>query len=288
MPARWRPFMVANPVFVNELRQSAFRRRGFGIAAVLVIVGSVLALVACFEELRLVAVYAPLVALPIIVPAIASGAFAKEYEQQTWMDLYLTRLSNAQVVWGKFGAYLAQVCGALIAIVPACLIMLGALYRPPGDGVFTQPYILPSPILLAGMLIGYLFKLVVSACLAIWLTMICSRYSPNRRTALMTSYIAMGLYTALGLLVWNMVGSFDYRYDAGYDTSATGYSSAHREPLNMPGFMQSFHMIFSLVVGVGAYVLLWVSLSEQRGYRDSNSERAVTRSWQPAARVRKR
>src|SRR5947209_19547574 len=116
--------MTVNPVFVNELRQSAFRRRGPLIAAVLIAAGTLLALLAQLDSLHAAVVFTPVILLPLIVPAIASGAFAKEYEQQTWLDLYLTRLTNAQVVWGKFGAFALQVGVALIAFAPALVLML--------------------------------------------------------------------------------------------------------------------------------------------------------------------
>src|SRR5450432_698219 len=114
--------MVVNPVFVNELRQSAFRRQGILVAVALLVAGALFAMLAQVDSLRNIVVYAPVVLLPLIVPAIASGAFAKEYEQQTWLDLYLTRLTNAQVVWGKFGAYFVQIAVSLLAFMPSIVL----------------------------------------------------------------------------------------------------------------------------------------------------------------------
>src|SRR5690242_12143133 len=111
--------LTANPVFVNELRQSFVRRRGMHVVVALILAAFFFTLFTQLEGLRNTVVYAPLVLIPLIVPAIGSGAFAKEYEQQTWMDLYLTGLTNAQLVWGKFSAYLVQVVVALVACVPA-------------------------------------------------------------------------------------------------------------------------------------------------------------------------
>src|SRR4051812_33810378 len=116
--------MTINPVFVNELRQSVFRRRGAQVTAGLALFSVLIAALGGTDSLRNIVVYAPLVFLPLIVPAIASGAFAKEYEQQTWMDLYLTSLTNAQLVWGKFGAYLLQVSVALLTLTPALILLL--------------------------------------------------------------------------------------------------------------------------------------------------------------------
>ena len=55
--------------------------------------------------------------------------------------------------------------------------------------------------------------------------------------------------------------------------------------LTIPGFIESCHLIFCAVVGIGSFVLLWGSLSEQRGYRGS-TDNSVTRGWQPIARAR--
>jgi len=278
--------MAVNPVFVNELRQSAFRRRGALFTAALVLAGILLSMLAQLDSLRNIVVYAPLILLPLLVPAIASGAFAKEYEQQTWMDLYLTRLTNAQVVWGKFGAYFVQVAAALCALAPSLvLILLGDYSRRLSDLQFG---IVPLHWQLAAVwtTLSYMFKLFASACLYIFLAMVCSRYSPNRRAALTWSYIAMGLYSGFGVLVWSLVGSLDYQIHS-VDLAPTvgdGIASAPIE-LTTPGFMESFHLIICSIVGLGSFFLLWVSMSEQRGYRTSK-EGGITRAWQPIAKER--
>ena len=276
--------MTANPVFVNELRQSAFRRRGTLIMVVLVLAGILLSMLAQLGSLRNIVAYAPLALLPLIVPAIASGAFAKEYEQQTWMDLYLTRLTNAQVVWGKFGAYFVQVAIALFAVAPSLLlILLGDYSRRLSDLRFG---VVPLECQLAAIwtTLCFMFKLFASSCLTIFLTMICSRYSPNRRTALTWSYIAMGLYSGLGMLIWAMLGALDYQNQVSDSqtlaSARTGYVPIE---LTVPGFMENFHLVFCGVVGAGSFILLWVSLSEQRGYRGSADSGPVTRAWQPIA-----
>ncbi len=277
--------MAVNPVFVNELRQSAFRRRGIAIAAALILVGLLLSILAQLDSLRNLVVYAPLILLPLLVPAIASGAFAKEYEQQTWMDLYLTRLTNAQVVWGKFGAYFVQVALALCALAPSLvLILLGDYSRRLSDLRFE---IVPLHWQLAAIWTTccYMLKLFASSCLYIFLAMICSRYSPNRRTALTWSYIAMGLYSGLGVLVWTLLGSLDYQNQAGNSTAQSAALDNVPIELTVPGFMESFHILFCGIVGAGSFVLLWVSLSEQRGYRATGGA-SVTRAWQPIAKQR--
>jgi hypothetical protein len=276
--------VTVNPVFVNELRQSVFRRRSSAIISALVIVGALLSMLAQLGSMRALVVYAPVVLLPLIVPAIASGAFAKEYEQQTWMDLYLTRLTNAQVVWGKFGAYVLQIAVCVLALAPSLVLVLLGIYSRKLSELRYD--VIPLEWQLAAVLTtaAFVFKLLVSACLYVLLTMVCSRYSPNRRAALTSSYIALALYTGLGLLVWSMLGAFDYQVQMAEERAASPTSGFVPIELTPPGFMESFHLIFSGVVGIGSLVLLWVSLSEQRGYRGSGDVAGVTRSWQPTAR----
>ncbi len=275
--------MAVNPVFVNELRQSVFRRRG-GLVVGLLAAGAILfAMVAQIGSLRTIIVYGPVLLVPLLVPAIASGAFAKEYEQQTWLDLYLTRLTNAQVVWGKFGAFFAQVAIALLAFAPALVLMLlGDYSRRLSDLRFD---VVPIKWQLAAIVTtaSFIGKLLLSACLYILLTMICSRYSSTRRMALTWSYIALALYTGLGVLIWSQVGALDYQIYSGSPDALSASSGSGVIELEVPGFMESFHLIFCCVVGLGAAFLLWISLSEQRGYRGSGDGAAATRAWQPIA-----
>jgi hypothetical protein len=275
--------MTVNPVFVNELRQSAFRRRGVAVLAGLILAGVFFCALAQLTSLRNLVVYAPLVVLPLLVPAIASGAFAKEYEQQTWLDLTLTRLTNAQVVWGKFGAYFVQVGAALLVFAPSLVLMLLAEYSRRLSEL--RPGFVPLEWQAAAVLTtaSFMVKLLASASLYVLLAMICSRYSPNRRTALTWSYVAIGLYTGLGMLVWTLLGAFDYQVQMADESGEFKRHGFAPIELTVPGFMENFHLIFCAVVGLGSLLLLWISLSEQRGYRRSGDD-GVTRGWQPIAR----
>lgn len=269
--------MTVNPVFINELRQSAFRRRPVLIGATWIGIAFLLLLPAFAHMGKLPLVILPSILLPLIVPSIAAGAFAKEYEQQTWQDLYLTRLTNAQVVIGKFCAYFLQVGAMLLAFAPALLLMLinDLVFDTISLGVWMQ--ILWS----TG---AFIFKLFLSAILYILLAMVCSRYSSTRRTALAWSYAALGLYAAAGWLVWNCVGQLSYQNDVLTNALANGpNASIPTDPLTIPGFMEGFHLIFCSVVGLGSMFLLWVSLSEQRGYKQGQKGEEQNRAWQPIA-----
>ena len=271
--------MTANPVFVNELRQSAFRRNPVLIAAGWIGCTFLLLVLALARFGKMPLLILPSIALPLLVPSIAAGAFAKEYEQQTWQDLFLTRLTNAQVVIGKFCAYLLQVGALLLAFVPALLMLIVNDYSFDDTSLLTW-------INIAAMTIVFMSKLLLSACLYILLAMVCSRYSGTRRTALAWSYAALALYAALGWFVWTLVGQLAYQNDVVSSVMNYGPSGPRHQPidLSLPGFMEGFHLIFCSVVGIGSVVLLWVSLSEQRGYRVNSANGEKMRNWQPVVR----
>lgn len=257
--------MNLNPVFVNEIRQSVFRRKP--LLAIVLWVG-----IAAF--LRWMAQYVsagpyplswlPAVVLPLVAPAFTAGAFAKEYEQQTWQDLYLTRLSNAQVVLGKFGASVLLVWLVVLSFFPATMLLM---FRE-GNAWAVQP---------GWWVVVLAFKLFLSASLYVLLALVCSRYSRNRRTAMVWSYIALFLYAMLGSMVWAMVGYDVSRAGAYQNFQAGGYPAVSQDPIS-PSFMEGVHLIFCGVVGIGSFILLWVSLSEQRGYKDDGSSK---QAWQP-------
>lgn len=269
--------MIVNPVFLNELRQSPIRRKP---AQAFILWALATTFLMWLTQYLAGAPYAltwlPMFALPIIVPGFAAGTFAKEYEQQTWQDLYLTRLTNFQVVTGKFGAALLQVWILLLSFLPAMTLMLvneGKEWaRTPGWWT-----------------IVLMFKLLLSASLYVLLAMVCSRYSSNRRTALIFSYTALFLYALMGAAVWSLVGQTvaDAERAETVVTFVNGVlqtQSQVSDPVS-PGFMGGIHLIFCSVVGAGSLVLLWVSMSEQRGYNKDNKE-TMNRAWQPIANRR--
>lgn len=263
--------MTLNPVFVNELRQSPLRRRP--LQALAIWAGATMFLMWLSQFARGVPYalsWLPMFALPIIVPSFAAGTFAKEYEQQTWQDLYLTRLSNAQVVLGKFCASALLVWLVALSFVPPTWFLLAqqgkleGLHRIGMDWWFVT----------AWWMIVLAFKLLLSGSLYVLLAMVCSRYSNNRRTALVWCYIALFLYALLGMIVWSSIGMQAYHSEM----ILNGGPGNSLDDALAPSFMQGVHLIFCSVVGVGSLVLLWVSLSEQRGYKDSEEPK---RAWQP-------
>ncbi|HZT42737.1 MAG TPA: hypothetical protein VFA07_11280 [Chthonomonadaceae bacterium] len=266
--------MNLNPVFVNEMRQSIFRRKPFlavllWILAVVVLQWIAQAVMPGPYSLS----WAPILALPLIAPVFTAGAFAKEYEQQTWQDLYLTRLSNAQVVLGKFCASALLVWLVALSFVPPTWFLMAQQGKL--EGLLPDKWTGMDWWFATGWwMIVLAFKLLLSGSLYVLLAMVCSRYSHNRRMALVWSYIALFLYGLLGTIVWTTIGMQAYQSSR----ILSGSPNPALDDALAPSFMQGVHLIFCSVVGVGSLVLLWVSLSEQRGYRDDVEPK---RAWQP-------
>jgi hypothetical protein len=267
--------MIVNPVFVNELRQSFFRRNPLLGFSIWVALTAFLMWVTQLLPTHLPLSMLPLFALPLIVPAFAASTFAKEYEQQTWQDLFLTRLSNFQVVIGKFGAALLLSMTMMLCFVPAMILMQ---INEHATMTFAPGW----------WMVSLLCKLVLSASLYVLLAMTCSRYSANRRTALVWCYVALSLYALVGFFVWQMVGQQVDRNADYLNSSSSSYNGVRAESMDemiAPGFMGGIHLVFCCVVGLGTLILMWVSLSEQRGYKGGTDDENK-RAWQPAARRR--
>lgn len=127
--------------------------------------------------------------MPLVVPAYAAGAFAKEHEQRTWQDVILTRLSAFEILSGKFFACLLPTLTTIIVLFPPFALML----------IMQNIHwaMEPGPWML---IVG--FKLLVSAAFYIAVVMVCSYHSANTRTALVIGYIALGLYAAFNYALW--------------------------------------------------------------------------------------
>ncbi len=246
---------MENPVFINELRQSPFRRKLYQWILLWIAACAVIIFCGDYIDPRMMFFWMPIIVLPVVVPTFTAGLFAREYEQQTWQDMALTRLTNAQVVIGKFLASFLQVGAVLLMLLPP--IYYDMITRRNELGAIWLWDI-----------VVYLFKLMLSTTFYIMLAMVCSRYSSNRRTSLIWCYITLFLYALLESTVWNALG-LTFGWNPQSNNAAEGY-------------MQQIHLLISAVVGIGGGFLLWVSLSEQRGYHGSGT--GVSRGWQPIDR----
>jgi len=267
-----------NPVFINELRQSPYRRRP---AQAIVIWGAAaffLMWMAHSLDAPTPMFWIPILALPFLVPSFAAGAFAKEYEQQTWQDLFLTNLTNFQVVMGKFWAAMLQTAFPLMALVPALgLIFARAVVHQPfqaGEEVasISNYYSLPAIVFFMSL---FAAKLVLLSGLYVLIGMVCSRYSASRRGALIWNYVAMFAFTFLGSMVWQL-------YANGYNSVAVNTNRMMDGSFLPLGFMEGPHLLFCAVAGGGSCFLLWISLSEQRGYQERQNG-AVGKGWKSPA-----
>lgn len=268
-----------NPVFLNELRQSFLRRKPVQAFIIWTLVTGVMMFLAQYAPPDNPLTFLPMIALPLIVPAFAAGAFAKEYEQQTWQDLYLTRLTNLQVVLGKFFAALALTMATILSFIPPVILMLA-------NSVAAQGFGRNITLVPGWWLVTLLFKLTLSASLYVLLAMTCSRYSANRRASMVWCYIALSLYAFFGFVIWSQIGQA-YERNTQYLDGSQGIAMQRAIDPISPGFMGGIHLIFCCVVGIGVLILMWVSMSEQRGYRQSSNE-DTARAWQPIGRSARR
>ncbi len=267
--------MELNPVFINEIRQSPFRRRPILSIAVWAAAAFVLMWMAQASDAATQLFWIPLLALPFLVPSFAAGAFAKEYDQQTWQDLYLTNLTNFQVVMGKFWAAMLQTAFPLLALMPALGLILtrSAMHVSDGSSPDTELALIGLPMVVIFMLI-FAVKFVFLTGLYVLIGMVCSRYSTTRRSALIWNYAVMFLFTLCSSLIWQLIAS-------GYNSTMVTPGRLLTGTFLPVGFMESSHLLFCSVAGLGSCFLLWVSLSEQRGYQERQTGDSG-RGWRSA------
>src|SRR5258708_176950 len=98
--------MIFNPFFLNELRERFVWAKPPPCFAIWAGGMAVLTYIAVSLPGVNAGIYLqfPQIMLPIIAPAFAAGAFAKEHEQRTWQDLMLTNLTTRELLFGKFFA----------------------------------------------------------------------------------------------------------------------------------------------------------------------------------------
>ena len=192
--------MATNPVLVNDLRKSLFRRKPVLAVAIMALIIVVLTLglsgmlpMSVADHLSQIPLWHfPDLLLPVVVPAFTAGAFAKEYEQRTWQDVLLTQLRVSEILGGKFFAALLPTIATIIVLFPPfALLMIIQNVRwamEPGLWMFVVAA-----------------KFFVSATFYIALVLVCSYYSANARAALVVSYVVLGLYAVLNYALWTFL-----------------------------------------------------------------------------------
>lgn len=256
-----------NPIILHELRQSFLRQRWVPIVSGWIIVITTIGVLLYHTNRYMVLFLLPIVCQFLLAPVFAAGAFAKEYEQRTWLDLQITPITNLQLVTGKFLAIFLQMCLVTLSFTPLlsyCFIHSGL------NGSYFELMIIVS----------YTLKIMISGVVVVLICMVCSRYSPNRLTATVVSFVAIliyGLFCAINYMLLNPL----FTQAFGNITMPTSNNRIHFIFGQVNANMDGIYLLFSLVIGVGSIVLLWVSLSEQRGYANSGDNVRGSRFWQP-------
>lgn len=253
--------MAVNPVLVKDLRGNLFRRKPvLGVAlmavAILVLTFGVLALMPGWMMFHSGATPLwrfPDLLLPVLAPAFAAGAFAKEYEQRTWQDLMLTRLRSPEILWGKFFACLLPTLIAIVVLFPpfALLLILQDV----------QWAMEPGPWLLIVML-----KFLLSTTFYVSAALLCSFYSHNFRTALVVGYVALAVYILFNYALWTFFLSpyFGFNMPLGQQMNYQGGMNANQDPsqFNLSP-IEWLHLIQSALLSGAA--LLFLSFRITRG-----------------------
>ena len=188
-----------NPVLVNDLRKSLFRRKPvLATAYTALAILALIYVVALVPNLSFWHLYEfplwrfPDLLLPIVAPAFAAGSFAKEHEQRTWQDVLLTRLTGGEILRGKFFSCYLPTLVSLVVMFPAfCLLLII-------QGV--EWAMNPGPwMLLLGL------KVLIAVTFYVALSLVVSYHSPNGRVALAVTYGVLATYGLLNYMAWSYV-----------------------------------------------------------------------------------
>jgi len=248
--------LLHNPVFGNELRKSLVRRKPilcFGVwaagIALLILIASRLPQMNSELFVRF-----PYLLLPILAPAFAAGAFAKEKEQRTWEDLRLTSLTPGQLLVGKFLAAYLPVMLVLITLLPPVAIgfvlnrnaevTLGN-YAGIGYGFQRVDTDYMSPILML------VLKSALQAPFYVTVALVCSHYCSKSRVALTVCYISLAVYAFAAI---SMFGALD----SGFASQGAWGMIANRSWTL--GFVETLHLLTCGIVTIGFWVLLSVGI----------------------------
>ena len=263
---------MANPVLINDLRRSLWRRKpvlAVALMAVMILALTFLCLFLLSQGSTSDWVHAPLwrfpdLVLPIIAPAFAAGAFAKEYEQRTWQDVLLTRLTVGEILGGKFIACFIPALVTLIVVFPpfALLLLLQRVDWAVNSGNWIAPYAIK-------FFISLVFYLLVG--------LVCSYHSASARAALVVCYVSLFSYALVNFLAWTYVllpAMSHPVYTADGKMIITDMYSQRLRPWDVSqgwhiSQAEVWHLVQSLVLSVGlaAYLIRRLQGGRLRGKR---------------------
>lgn len=229
--------MIANPVLLNDLRKSLFRRKPVHVVAYMamaivgltygIVIGLPFNLLSQYRHVPLWNI--PDLLLPVVVPAFAAGSFAKEYEQRTWEDVLLTRLGSWEILRGKFLSSLLPTLTTIIVLFPPFAMLL--ILQNVRWALDFGPWILIVII-----------KFLISAFFYIALVMLCSYYGKSGRTSLVSSYVVLAGYVLANYVVWILA----INALAGDPDTTSNFGSYYANPMTR-GFREATEFQLSLV-----------------------------------------
>jgi ABC-type transport system involved in multi-copper enzyme maturation permease subunit len=191
----------------------------------------------------------PQIMLPIIAPAFAAGAFAKEHEQRTWQDLMLTNLTTRELLFGKFFASYVPMMLLLISLAMPVLFGMLQTAAPTLVYRYTPDYFGATSDQIFPVFSGLMLKCFLQAAFYVSVAMVCSHYCSKARTALAVCYVSLALYAMFAYAVVTSIESplhgFIGRRTPSYFTLNAG---------------EQMHLLTCGILTVGAWVLLSVGL----------------------------
>lgn len=247
--------MTSNPVLLNDLRRSIFRRKpvlAVAMAAAAILVLTVIAAAfsppsASLSRQDQMITRFPDLLLPLVAPMFTAGAFAKEHELRTWQDLLITRLTNSQLLFGKLWAGFIPTCVALLVLAPPFALILVAQ----GREWAMEPGL---------WMVALGAKFLIVALFYASLGLVCSFHSPNARVALAVTYCALAGYGMLNYLAWTYMTPYYEDSSSNYQSynvlEMSGRSGDRMEPFTL-GALDLVVMFQSMFLGFWLLVYLY-------------------------------
>ncbi|NIM06889.1 MAG: hypothetical protein GTO55_10085 [Armatimonadetes bacterium] len=139
---------------------------------------------------------------PAIAPALVAGAISSEREQKCWDLMVLSRLTPAEIIWGKLLSRLMPLVWVTIPFIPVgiTLLILSERMGPPGHMTGTWGGFDSGDYAL-WMILGWMTGLLVAfanGVIALYISLRCS----STRSALLIAYgVAIGAYILITMVI---------------------------------------------------------------------------------------
>lgn len=182
----------------------------------------------------------PHIVLPVLTPPFAAGAFAKEKEQRTWQDLFLTTLTTQQILMGKFLAAYFPILVVLATLLTP--VTIGYMLNVEAVSLTKMPGMATPDFGAEAIVLG--LKCVLQTVFYVLLAFVCSHYCKTARVALGTCYVSLAVYAILTYMLINSIDSS---------------SAAAMSDLKV-GVGETMHLLTCGILAVGFWVLLSVGL----------------------------